>query len=294
MKKSLLGALAATLLGAASAAGTLAGAAPAQAIAQPVPGVPTQHLAVGRAGSVGFAGTVALDDCSGSLIRLPNSQPTDPALVMTNGHCLESGMPDPGQVIVNQPSSRSFTLLDDSGNGIGTLTASTVVYATMTNTDVTLYQLPNSYADIQQQYGINPLTLSADHPVAGSPIEVVSGYWQATYSCSIDGFVYQLDEGSWVWKDSVRYTPQCQTIGGTSGSPVIDTDTGLVVAVNNTGNENGEQCTVDNPCEVDQSGNVTVHQGTNYAEETYEIPACFDPGNQLDLNLPGCTLPQPQ
>ncbi|MFF7637848.1 serine protease [Kitasatospora sp. NPDC008050] len=281
LPKPLAAAAVAVLLGGASA---LAGAAPAGAA------TPAHAPAV----TVNFAGTVALDDCSGSVVRLPNSQSGDPALVLTNGHCLESGMPDPGQVIVNQPSSRSFTLLDASGNGIGTLTASKVVYSTMTNTDVTLYQLPNSYADIQQQYGISPLTISPDHPVAGSSIEVVSGYWQATYSCSIDGFVYELHEGDWVWKDSVRYTPTCNTIGGTSGSPVIDTSTGLLVAVNNTGNENGETCTVDNPCEVDQNGNVTVHQGTNYAEETYLLDACFDPGNQLDLNLPNCTLPQPQ
>ncbi|MEY9950239.1 serine protease [Kitasatospora sp. GAS1066B] len=303
MKKSLLGALAATLLAAASAAATLVGAAPAQAApalhaAPAAHAAPTAHATHGapaaHAATVDFSGTVALDDCSGSLVRMPNSQPGDPALVLTNGHCLETGMPNPGQVIVNQPSSRSFTLLDASGNGIGTLTASQVVYSTMTNTDVTLYQLPNSYSDIQQQYGISPLTISPDHPVAGTSIEVVSGYWQATYSCSIDGFVYQLDEGSWTWKDSVRYTPQCQTIGGTSGSPVIDTSTGLLVAVNNTGNENGEQCTVNNPCEVDQNGNVTVHQGTNYAEETYLLTSCFDPGNQLDLSLPNCTLPQPQ
>ncbi|WP_184942255.1 S1 family peptidase [Kitasatospora kifunensis] len=295
MHKPLAAVAVAALLAGASA---LAGAVPAQAAAPAGAAAPIKAAApakaVGHDATVNFAGTVALDDCSGSVVRLPNSQSTDPALVLTNGHCLETGMPGPGEVIVNQPSSRSFTLLDASGNGIGTLTASKVVYSTMTNTDVTLYQLPNSYADIQQQYGISPLTISPDHPVAGSSIEVVSGYWQATYSCSIDGFVHQLREGDWTWQDSVRYTSTCNTIGGTSGSPVIDTSTGLLVAVNNTGNENGETCTVDNPCEVDQNGNVTVHQGTNYAEETYLLDSCFDPGNQLDLNLPGCTLPQPQ
>ncbi|WP_442789370.1 trypsin-like serine peptidase [Kitasatospora sp. NBC_01302] len=281
MPKPLAAAAVAALLGGASA---LAGAAPAGAA------TPAHAPAV----TVSFAGTVALDDCSGSVVRLPNSQAGDPALVLTNGHCLETGMPDPGQVIVNQPSSRTFTLLNASGRGVATLRASKVVYSTMTDTDVTLYQLGTSYASIQQRYGISPLTISPDHPTAGASIKVVSGYWKTTYSCSIDGFVYQLHEGDWVWKDSVRYTSTCNTIGGTSGSPVIDTSTGLLVAVNNTGNEDGETCTVDNPCEVDQNGNVTVHQGTNYAEETYLLDACFDPGNKLDLGLPGCVLPQPQ
>jgi V8-like Glu-specific endopeptidase len=163
----------------------------------------------------------------------------------------------------------------------------------MTDTDVTLYQLTTTYAKIKSTYGISALTLQDTHPAAGTAITVVSGYWKRTYACNIDGFVYRLKEGDWTWKDSVRYTSACQTIGGTSGSPVIDNATGKVVAVNNTGNEDGERCTENNPCEVDQSGNVTVREGINYAEETYNIPACFTTGNKLDLTLSGCTLPKP-
>ncbi|WP_042426319.1 trypsin-like serine peptidase, partial [Streptacidiphilus anmyonensis] len=253
---------------------------------------PSAHPAAHPAAAVTFAGTVALDDCSGSLISFAGSSPNDPALVLTNGHCLETGMPDPGQVIVNQSSSRSFTLLNASGKGVAKLRAAKVAYATMTNTDVTIYQLTKTYAAIKSAYGISPLVVSSTHPTAGSSIEVVSGYWKTTYSCGVDGFVYQLHEADWVWLDSVRYTSTCNTIGGTSGSPVIDTTTGQVVAVNNTGNEDGQRCTLDNPCEVDANGNVTVHEGTNYAEETYYIPACFGPGNVLDLTRPGCGLPQ--
>jgi hypothetical protein len=38
---------------------------------------------------------------------------------------------------------------------------------------------------------------------------------------------------------------------------------------------------------------VTVRQGINYAEETYQIPACFGTGNKLNLNAGGCVLPKP-
>ncbi|WP_441246286.1 S1 family peptidase [Kitasatospora sp. McL0602] len=275
MKKPLIGALTALLLAGATA---LAGAAPANAA---------------QAVTVNYAGTVALSDCSGSVVRMPNSVDTDPALVLTNGHCLETGMPSPGQVVVGQSSNRSFTLLSASGGRLATLRATKVAYSTMTDTDVTIYQLSSTYSTIKSRYGISPLTISTAHPTAGAAIKVVSGYWKRTYSCNVDGFVYRLKEGDWTFKDAVRYTSSCNTIGGTSGSPVIDTATGLLVAVNNTGNENGETCTVNNPCEVDQSGNVTVHQGINYAEETYGIPACFGAGNKLDLTLAGCTLPRP-
>lgn len=257
------------------------------------PAVAAPHTAVKPAVTVDYAGTVALSNCSGSVIRFPNSADSDPALVLTNGHCLESGFPDPGQVITGQSSSRSFGLLNASGSRVATLRANQVVYSTMTDTDVTIYRLTTTYARIKSAYGISPLTVNDTHPTAGTAIKVVSGYWKRTYSCSIDGFVYRLKEGDWTWKDSVRYTSACNTIGGTSGSPVIDTTTGKVVAVNNTGNEDGETCTVNNPCEVDESGNVTIHQGINYAEETYQIPACFTTGNKLDLSAAGCVLPKP-
>lgn len=99
--------------------------------------------------------------------------------------------------------------------------------------------------------------------------------------------------GEWTWKDSVRYTSACRTIGGTSGSPVVDNATGKVVAVNNTGNEDGGRCTDNNPCEVAEDGTVTVREGINYGQQTYRIPACFALDNKLDLSRSGCALPKP-
>ncbi|MFB7189799.1 serine protease [Streptomyces sp. NPDC056230] len=246
-----------------------------------------------KAKAVNFAGTVALSNCSGSVVRTPDSQPNDPALVLSNGHCMESGFPGPGEVVFDQPSTRSFTLLNAAGSGVGTLRASKIAYGTMTDTDISVYQLTRTYAQIESSYGIKALELNTAHPVQGTAITVVSGYWKRTYACNVDGFVYRLKEGSWTWKDSVRYTSACQTIGGTSGSPVIDNATGKVVAVNNTGNEDGQRCTDNNPCEVDESGNVTVRQGINYAQETYGIVPCIGAGNKFDLSRPGCALPKP-
>ncbi|MFE9019956.1 serine protease [Streptomyces sp. NPDC007808] len=243
--------------------------------------------------AVNFAGTVSLSNCSGSVVRFSDSEDDDPALVMTNGHCLETGMPGPGQVVVDRASSRSFGLLNASGSRVGTLRASKIAYGTMTDTDVAIYQLTTTYAQIKRSYNINALTMADTHPVAGTAITVASGYWKRLYNCNIDGFVYRLKEGDWTFKDSVRYTSACNTIGGTSGSPVIDQATNKVVAVNNTGNEDGQRCTVNNPCEVDESGNVTVRQGINYAQQSYQIPACFGVDNKLDLSASGCVLPKP-
>ncbi|MGA4850976.1 trypsin-like peptidase domain-containing protein [Streptomyces sp. G5(2025)] len=279
MNKPLVGAcLAALLCGATAAPAAAAGAERAEK-----PAVK----------AVSLAGTVALSNCSGSVVRVPGSQPGDPALVLSNGHCLESGFPAPGEVVVDKPSSRRFTLLNASGGSLATLRASKIAYATMTDTDMSLYELTTTYRDIETKYGIKALELNTARPERGRAITVASGYWKKLYKCGIDGFAYRLKEGSWTWKDSVRYTPECKTIGGTSGSPVIDDATGKVVAVNNTGNESGGRCTDNNPCEVDESGRVTVREGINYAQQTYTLVPCVGTGNKIDLGRTGCTLPKP-
>lgn len=247
-----------------------------------------------KTAAVDYTAILALDDCSGSLVRVPGASDDDPALALTNGHCSEYGMPGAGVVNVNQSSSRTFSLLDPSGQkSLGTLHANEILYNTMTDTDVTLYRLTQSYAQIASEYGITALTLSTAHPVQGTDIDVVSGYWKQTWSCAIDGFAYEVKEADWTWSDSVRYTSACDVIGGTSGSPVIDPATDQVIAINNTINEDGESCTLDNPCEVDQDGDVTVHQGIGYAQETYILANCIGAGSTVTLDDPSCQLPKP-
>ncbi|MCX5560378.1 serine protease [Streptomyces sp. NBC_00038] len=297
MRKPLVAALFALVIAGAGAVPAVAAPAPApetvSAESTTATTATTESSAAPAIQAVDFAGTVALSNCSGSVIRMPASEADDPALVLSNGHCLETGMPTAGQVIVDRASTRTFGLLNSAGTRVATLRASKIAYGTMTDTDVSIYQLTSTYAQIQSAYGISALTLDAAHPTAGTAIKVVSGYWKRIYTCNVDGFVYRLKEGGWTWKDSLRYTSTCNTIGGTSGSPVIDNATGKVVAVNNTGNESGASCTLNNPCEVDENGTVTVRQGINYAQETYQIVPCFGLDNKLDLSRTGCTLPKP-
>jgi V8-like Glu-specific endopeptidase len=259
-----------------------------------IAGTVTAAAAAPTTAAVDYTAILALSNCSGSLIRVPGASDDDPALALTNGHCSEYGMPGAGEVNVNQSSRRRFTLLDPSGkSSLGTLRANEILYNTMTDTDVTLYRLTQTYAQIQSEYGITALTLSTAHPVQGTDIDVVSGYWKETWSCAIDGFAYEVKEADWTWQDSVRYTSACDVIGGTSGSPVIDPATDQVIAINNTINENGESCTLDNPCEVDQDGNVTVHEGIGYAQETYILANCIGAGSVVNLDDANCQLPKP-
>jgi hypothetical protein len=164
----------------------------------------------------------------------------------------------------------------------------------MTRTDISLYQVQNSYDAIENAYGTRALTLQNRHPEAGESIAIVSGYWRKIYRCQIDSFIPALREGVYTWSDSIRYSDSgCDVIGGTSGSPILDARTQEVIGINNTGNENGERCTDDNPCEIDSSGRVSVHQGTNYGEQTYWLYGCLDGDNQFDWTRQGCKMPAP-
>ncbi len=212
-------------------------------------------------------------------------------MVLTNGHCLEVGFPQPGTFVYGRASTRRFTLMNAGAQGVATLNASMIIYATMTGTDMALYRLRETYSEIFTKSGIPALTLSSAHPELTTPVEVVSGYWSRGYSCAVEAFIPQLREDNWTMTDSIRYSrPGCEVIGGTSGSPIIATGTRTVVGVNNTTNEAGRRCTMNNPCEIDANGNVTFTRGFSYGQQTYSVYTCLNANREIDLTTPGCAL----
>ena len=157
----------------------------------------------------------------------------------------------------------------------------------MTDTDVTLYQLTaptprSSRTTGSSHWNCAPTTRPRAPPSASSP---ATG--RRSTPATSTGSSYRLKEGDWTWKDSVRYTPPCHTIGGTSGSPVIDTATGKVVAVNNTGNEDGERCTDQQPVRGGRERQRHRAPGHQLRRGDLRIPACVTPGSRIDLTLPG-------
>lgn len=238
-----------------------------------------------------FEGIVKLSNCSGSLIAF-NGQPlSSKAIVMTNGHCLGGGFLQPGEVRVNQAVNRSMKVYDKNFK-LHSIQVTKILYATMTNTDVTFYELSESYDQILARTNVRPFLLDSVRPLEGVSIDIISGYWDRGYSCDIDGFVFKIREGDWTFTDSIRYTAGCDTIGGTSGSPIIERGLRKVIAINNTSNESGQRCTLNNPCEVDTTGTVTVRRGVRYGQQTYNTYTCLTPAFTFDLNRAGCTLPR--
>lgn len=240
-----------------------------------------------------FEGIVKLSNCSGSLVAF-NGQPlSSKAIVMTNGHCISvpGGFLKPGEVWSNRSVNRGMKVYDKNMK-LHTIKATKVLYATMTNTDVAFYELNESFNEIYARTEVRPFLLDSVRPLAGISIDIISGYWDRGYSCEIDGFVFAMREDAWTFRDSIRYTEGCDTIGGTSGSPIIARGERRVVAINNTSNESGRRCTMNNPCEVNEQGEITVRKGVRYGQQTYNTYTCLTPDFQIELGRTGCELPK--
>jgi len=242
------------------------------------------------ASTTNFNGTVALSNCSGAVVRWSTSVATDEALMLTNGHCYQ--LMGSHEVVVDQPQVRDVTLLRSNGSPAGVVETTTLVYATLWQTDVALYDLGLTYRQIHKRFGVQAITLADKQPGKHVPISIISGYWGTEYDCDLNGFVYRLHEDVYTWRNSLRYEDGgCPTIDGTSGSPVLNSNR-LEIGINNTGNEDGQRCTLDNPCEENRHGVISVHQGRDYGQETWIFYTCLS-GNELDLAKTGCRLPKP-
>jgi hypothetical protein len=247
---------------------------------------------------IDFNAIVVANSCTGFIVRLDSSSDSDAALVLTNGHCSSAKLfMLPNTCVWGKESKQVFKLRSNEGNCVrASLKANRLLYRTMTGTDIALYQLKNSYADLAQRLNVKPLTLSRERPERKAEIALVSGLvplypWGRIYHCSIDGFAHRLQEGGWEFADAIRYSSSgCDTPAGTSGAPVIDKNTRQVVGIHSTKNLQGDACTLNNPCEKNKNGLVTVRPGAAYAQQTYQIYTCFDSNNKFDLSLPECVL----
>lgn len=244
-----------------------------------------------------FNSIISLSNCSGSVVRLVNSRDSDAALLFTNGHCVEVGpfgrMLKPKEILSNTPVTRAVRILKETdGSRLASIETTRLIYATMLNTDMAIYELNKSFQYLKDTYGVQALTLSNQHPTVGQDVEIISGYWARGFRCAIDAFVHQLSEQGYEMYDSIRFTSSgCETYGGTSGSPIVAAGTRIMVGVNNTGNENGQMCTMNNPCEIDEQGNKVARKGASYGQQTYLVYTCLNGLGNFDTQVPGCELP---
>lgn len=232
-------------------------------------------------------GAVELNGCVGSVVSTPASRPHDPALLLTNGHCVQGPRPAPGTALVDQPADFPAPIADHQGYPRATVRANRLLYATMTGTDIALYRLDETYAQLRSAK-VFRLTSTPVRP--GD--ELTMAYTSVRLHCTAEALVPHLREEGYEQDASIRYAsgPDCAPWHGMSGSALLAADGTTVAGIHNTHNDSGERCTADNPCEVDAAGVVTSVPGRGYGQQVAGIAACVGPGSRLDLSRPGCTL----
>jgi hypothetical protein len=275
-----------------------------------VPGSAAAHStpsSVDRRAPADFRGAVEIFNCSGALVRWADSRPGDPAMMLTNGHCRNPSDKRARtsttrrrfdrEVVVNQPDSRPVTLLSRAGADAGVVRTKRVLYSTSFQTDVGLYTLRRSYADIRERFHVRALTLAATPPDATARIVMPSGFSREEYRCDLRGQVFRLFNDDFRWRQSLRLarSSSCHTIRGTSGSPLLDPASRVVVGINNAINvaaRGTPRCTV-SLCERSRSGRISVHPHRRYAQQTWWLTTCESDRRRISLAAPGCLLPKP-
>lgn len=235
-----------------------------------------------------FEGIVKLSNCSASLVKFEEQPYSSNAYVLTNGHCLENIFLMPGQLLADWDQEIKMKIFTKNKKLVS-VTARKIAVATMTRTDLALFELYQTYDDILK-VGISPFVISRNMVNIKDKIKIVSGYWENSYSCHVEKIVHKLIEGKWSFKNAIRYSKGCDVIAGTSGSPIIKSNSRILVGVNSTGNLNGQKCSFDNACEIDQNGEIFYKKGLRYGQQINMLYDCLNEDFKIDVLKRGCSL----
>lgn len=214
-------------------------------------------------------GAVIAGVCSASVVRTDHSKPHDQALLLTNGHCVPE-RPAPGQTLSGVAMDLPVTIGDRQGYLQAKARTTRLVHATMTGTDTALFRLDQTYAQLQAKH-VKIFKLSGRSASPGRQVEIISAGNGKRFNCTIDAVVPHLREEGYTQDNAYRYNPECTPSHGGSGSPIVLKDGVTVVGVHSTGNDSGEQCTANNPCEVAADGTVTVRKGARYGQQVRHL-----------------------
>jgi Trypsin-like peptidase domain len=206
------------------------------------------------------------------VVKTDRTRLGDHALLLTNGHCVPE-RPAPGQTLRDVAIEIPVTIGDRQGYLQAKANTTHLVHATMSGTDTALYRLDQTYAQLHAK-GVKIFKLADRSAWPGEQVDIISSGIGNRFKCTIDAVVPHLREEGYTQDNAYRYDPECKPSHGGSGSPIVLRDGSTVVGVHSTGNDNGEQCTANNPCEVAADGTVTVRQGARYGQQITHLAAC--------------------
>ncbi|MFP5459450.1 MAG: hypothetical protein ACLGG7_12010 [Bacteriovoracia bacterium] len=209
-------------------------------------------------------GIAKFSNCSGALVIFEGMPTTARALIVTNAKCLTGRLPRPNAVLSNRLTLRSVSLFDASGKAHA-FTARRLLYATLTQTDLALYELAESYNDVQFKTSVRPFFVSVAPPVVGQDLEFISAFGPKRWSCQVQGFVRELRDERWRFSDVIRLTEDCAVEDSPRGMPAVDLPTRTLFAL----------------------------QGPRgFAQQVAALGSCFNEKFEMDLELNGCELPK--
>ncbi|MFJ6549537.1 trypsin-like serine protease [Microbacterium sp. NPDC091676] len=242
---------------------------------------------------LGLGGYPALSECASSLVMAEHSRRDDPALLLTNGHCIPAveetrDVPRRGAFLQNLPADGEVPFADAQGYGLTTARVDRLLFGTMTGTDVAVYRLDASFAELEAR-GATVLRLAAASPRVGDSVRLMT---TEPLTCTIEAVVPTLREEGYELHDLLRMATEktCETYPGTSGAALVAGDGKTVVGINSSHNDGGEACAEDNPCEVSADGTTSIRPGQAYGQQVTGLNDCIAAGSVFDADAPGCTL----
>lgn len=251
-------------------------------------------------------------NCSAAFVTFKGRSGSAAGLVLGAGHCSGMGKlriklstmtlttPDAGEVLYRVSDRQTLTL--DTGNGEAPRTcveSDEIIYGTMTDADLVLLRLVETYDQIERRTGVKPFLISQDAEFpTGLDVRIPSSLFQDDRECRVDTAVERLKEHRWLWGPvlRLRLSPDCDIPHGLSGAPVLRVDTNEVIGVVGTGSDaNAAPCELNNPCEIGKDGStIAAKAKQGYAHFVHKFYTCLDAARNLDLGTPGCLLAKPQ
>lgn len=256
-----------------------------------------------------FNGGAIVNGCSGALFIMNGMQDSQRALVITNGHCIRlkdllgrsSNYPLPNERIYdlgngNDPLPVAI-ILHSEQQSISVKTHR-LLFATMTETDVAIFELSTTYAQLNTMYNVRPLLLDPTFTEENDDVSILSGYYKRTQSCSVRGFV-NLQEGPYRTLHAIKLSQDCHIYTGFSGAPITHSKTRSILGLVNTHYDDKSDhapCALNKPCEVDNdTGKKNIPApGQSYGVSTAFLYLCYDQSKRiLDFNIHSCHYKKP-
>nr|WP_232370000.1 serine protease [Xenorhabdus lircayensis] len=235
--------------------------------------------------------------CTATLISGENISSKDtPALILTAGHCVNSGV-STNDVIIDQPAAENWEYTPDyfidKKDSFSPIKINRILYSTMKNEDIAVLQLDATYGDLAKK-GYHPLKLKKNldmkhQPIVLTHIPVIGVDYNYAYlrksECNITGKSPLLYEGGapWIW--SPVFSVNCAgVVGGTSGSPVFEKGkTNVIGVLNTTTTPEMTGCGGNRPCTVENNKGVP-EEGASYFIPVDTIANALTKDNKLDLS----------